>query len=72
MSYTIQDLRCLKCKQIKRENMPIYCSCAGDFQNLIPKDELLSLLTVTFRNIADMYEMKMLQELLSYFVKTLV
>ncbi|KAG2471169.1 DPOE1 polymerase, partial [Polypterus senegalus] len=31
MTYTLQDLVCMKCKGVKEANMPIYCSCAGDF-----------------------------------------
>lgn len=65
MSYTLQDLICVKCKQIKRENMINYCSCAGNFQSLSSKDDLKTLLSITFQKIADLYEMPLLNELLA-------
>lgn len=34
MSHTLQDLRCIRCKQIKRENLSKLCSCAGKFETL--------------------------------------
>ncbi|KAH0625488.1 hypothetical protein JD844_015027, partial [Phrynosoma platyrhinos] len=36
MAFTLQDLVCLKCKGIKDTHMPVYCSCAGDFNLLLP------------------------------------
>lgn len=63
MSYTLQDLRCVRCKQIKRENMTPFCSCAGDFENLIPKPHIKNLLG-TFREVAEKHEMILLNELI--------
>uniref|UniRef100_A0A336MSN0 DNA polymerase epsilon catalytic subunit n=1 Tax=Culicoides sonorensis TaxID=179676 RepID=A0A336MSN0_CULSO len=63
MSYTLQDLRCVRCKQIKRENMAPFCTCAGDFENLISKSQVKKLLT-TFTEVADKHEMILLKELI--------
>jgi DNA polymerase epsilon subunit 1 len=61
MSYTLQDLRCGRCKQIKRENMSEYCSCAGAFETLISERELRKLL-MTFRAVGEQHEMVLLQD----------
>lgn len=61
MSYTLQDLRCVRCKQIKRENLTKLCSCAGQFETLISANELKQLLT-TFLKISDDHKMDLLKE----------
>lgn len=66
MSYTLQDLRCTRCKQIKRENMSPYCNCAGSFETLISRDELKSLFSSTLMPIAERYDMILLKELLMH------
>lgn len=70
MSYTLQDLRCLRCKQIKRENMSPYCECAGDFETLIAAPKLRNLLGTTLLTIADKYEMILLKELIAHVLKS--
>ncbi|XP_013919860.1 PREDICTED: DNA polymerase epsilon catalytic subunit A-like [Thamnophis sirtalis] len=61
MAFTLQDLVCLKCKGIKDTHMPIYCSCAGDFDLLLPTKSFLDHLKV-FRGIARHYGMAHLLE----------
>ncbi|XP_052865449.1 DNA polymerase epsilon catalytic subunit 1 [Anopheles cruzii] len=61
MSYTLQDLRCTKCKQIKRENLATHCPCTGAFENLISAAELRRLLQ-TFHTLAQNYRMPVLEE----------
>jgi DNA polymerase epsilon subunit 1 len=61
MSYTLQDLRCGRCKQIKRENMAEYCPCAGAFETLISERELRKLLS-TFQEVGEQHEMVLLQD----------
>ncbi|GCB67401.1 hypothetical protein scyTo_0010241, partial [Scyliorhinus torazame] len=61
MAYTLQDLICLKCKGIKEANMPIYCSCARDFDLTISMKGFMGQIQV-FRNIARHYNMPFLLE----------
>lgn len=61
MSYTLQDLQCIRCKQIKRENLAPLCSCAGSFKTLINATELKKLLR-TFRQVAEAHGMNLLKE----------
>lgn len=67
MSYTLQDLRCTRCKQIKQENMAELCSCAGSFETLIPAKKLRQLLQ-TFLEVADTHQMDLLKEEVQVFL----
>ncbi|XP_037918811.1 DNA polymerase epsilon catalytic subunit 1 [Hermetia illucens] len=67
MSYTLQDLRCTKCKQIKRENLAEMCSCAGTFETLIPGRDISALLK-TFLQVAESYQMFLLKEIIEQFI----
>uniref|UniRef100_A0A182TKN8 DNA polymerase epsilon catalytic subunit n=1 Tax=Anopheles melas TaxID=34690 RepID=A0A182TKN8_9DIPT len=69
MSYTLQDLRCIKCKQIKRENLSQYCTCTGCFENLICTSELRRLLQ-TFYTLAKDYRMSILEETVQHLLET--
>lgn len=46
MGYMLQDLQCLKCNEIKRENMNDLCSCSGDFKTLIPRSEIVKFVNI--------------------------
>lgn len=61
MSYTLQDLQCVRCKEIKQDNILQYCSCAGVYKTLIHPDEVKNLVT-TFNVVADDYSMVLLKE----------
>ncbi|XP_065073055.1 DNA polymerase epsilon catalytic subunit 1 [Ochlerotatus camptorhynchus] len=65
MSYTLQDLRCGRCKQIKRENLAEFCPCAGRFENLISAGELRRLFN-TFVTVAEDYKLPLLKETLEH------
>lgn len=67
MSYTLQDLRCTRCKEIKRENMAELCSCAGSFDTLIPARKLRQLLD-TFSEVAEAHQMHLLKEEVQIFL----
>ncbi|XP_053674267.1 DNA polymerase epsilon catalytic subunit 1 [Anopheles nili] len=71
MSYTLQDLRCVKCKQIKRENLSQRCTCTGSFENLISAAELRRLL-LTFQTLAKEYHMQVLDETVQHILNTSV
>uniref|UniRef100_A0A6Q2YZ91 DNA polymerase epsilon catalytic subunit n=1 Tax=Esox lucius TaxID=8010 RepID=A0A6Q2YZ91_ESOLU len=64
MSYTLQDLACSKCKGVKEANMPLYCTCAGDFELTFPTK--VSEQVTVFRNIAAHYNMNFLEETIDW------
>ena len=68
MGYTLQDLQCLKCKEIKMMNLTSHCSCAGKFKTLIDAKELTKLLK-TFKSIATHYGMPLLKEVVQWNIK---
>lgn len=61
MSYILQDLRCVRCGEIKRENLSEFCTCAGDFEPLISGKEIESLLK-TFKKVSEYHKMHLLRE----------
>uniref|UniRef100_A0A8C9TG99 DNA polymerase epsilon catalytic subunit n=1 Tax=Scleropages formosus TaxID=113540 RepID=A0A8C9TG99_SCLFO len=65
MAYTLQDLVCVKCKGVKEANMPIYCSCAGDFTLTFSTKSFWEQIGV-FQNIAAHYSMHFLQETIDW------
>ncbi|XP_026760531.2 DNA polymerase epsilon catalytic subunit 1 [Galleria mellonella] len=65
MTYTLQDLICSRCHQVKRENLSMVCDCAGDFTLMVPVKEIHSQLA-TFKTIAEYYKMPLLLELINF------
>ncbi|XP_028166881.1 DNA polymerase epsilon catalytic subunit A-like [Ostrinia furnacalis] len=65
MTYTLQDLICSRCHQIKRENLSTVCDCAGDFAPLMPAREVRAQLD-TLATIARYYRMPLLMELIQF------
>ncbi|XP_072929758.1 DNA polymerase epsilon catalytic subunit 1 isoform X2 [Epargyreus clarus] len=65
MTYTLQDLVCTRCHQVKRENLSVVCDCAGDFALMVPAKEIHSQLE-TFKTIAEYYKMPLLLELIEF------
>lgn len=61
MSYTLQDLQCIRCKQIKQDNLMSYCTCAGKYKTLLNADETKDLIKVLLK-IADAHSMNSLKE----------
>lgn len=61
MSYNLQDLQCMRCKEIKQDNIMQYCQCAGSYTTLIKPNEIQSLIK-TFNHVADNYSMVLLKE----------
>ncbi|CAK1550449.1 unnamed protein product [Leptosia nina] len=65
MSYTLQDLICSRCHQVKRENLSVVCDCAGEFTLMVPVKEIKEQLA-TFKTIADYYQMPLLSEIVHF------
>lgn len=67
MSYTLQDIRCTRCKEIKQDNLAELCSCAGTFDTLISADKLRQLLR-TFLEVAETHQMHLLKDEVQVFL----
>ncbi|XP_022817983.1 DNA polymerase epsilon catalytic subunit A [Spodoptera litura] len=65
MSYSLQDLICKRCHQVKREDMTTVCECAGEFALMVPTKEVQSQIH-TFKTIAEYYKMPLLSKLIEY------
>uniref|UniRef100_A0A8D9ASY8 DNA polymerase epsilon catalytic subunit n=2 Tax=Cacopsylla melanoneura TaxID=428564 RepID=A0A8D9ASY8_9HEMI len=65
MAYTLQDLQCCRCYQIKMDNMSPQCVCAGQYQTLISGKDLPAALA-TFGNIARIFQMPLLEEVVEW------
>ncbi|CAG9565610.1 unnamed protein product [Danaus chrysippus] len=65
MSYTLQDLICTRCHQVKRENLSTVCECAGEFTTMVSLKEIRTQL-MTYKTIAEYYKMPLLMELIEY------
>ncbi|KAL6267362.1 hypothetical protein P5V15_000437 [Pogonomyrmex californicus] len=62
MGYVLQDLQCRKCKEIKRENMNMLCSCSGEYDNLISRGEVSTYVNIC-KSIATKCKMNILAEI---------
>lgn len=61
MSYTLQDVQCIRCQQIKQDNILEYCPCAGKYKTLIQPEDVQALVK-TFNAVADDYSMVLLKD----------
>ena len=62
LSFVLQDLTCIKCKNVKQLNMKRTCECSGTFKYMMSRDKFrLQLLTLL--NIANYYKMDYLKEM---------
>ncbi|XP_054717403.1 DNA polymerase epsilon catalytic subunit A-like [Uloborus diversus] len=68
MAHVLQDLVCKKCKMVKDRNMTKFCSCAGEFNTLLPLEDLNQRCR-TFLNIAEHFNMGKLKETVSWIIK---
>jgi len=67
MAYTLQDLQCEKCSEIKMENLNAYCSCAGNYTTVMHKNDMMSYLKI-FQAIANYYDMTLLKQILQQYL----
>lgn len=69
MSYTLQDLKCVKCRMVKDKNMSRFCDCAGKFQNQTAASDFKKDLQI-FENISKHYQMALLKETVDFMAST--
>lgn len=60
--YQVQDLKCVKCKRIREDDMSEHCSCSGEWAETVPRSEILKRMSI-FSHAAHFYGLKLLQEL---------
>lgn len=49
------------------ENLNPYCSCAGSYTTVMPRNDMISYLK-TFKAIADYYDMSLLKQILQQYL----
>lgn len=59
--YTLQDLRCTRCKLVRAGHFAIQCKCGGDLKNDKNPAEARRFLSL-FHNLAGLHGFKVLQE----------
>jgi DNA polymerase epsilon subunit 1 len=64
MAFQLQDLVCKKCRNLKGDNISEKCHCGGEYKLYIDYDEFMIHLK-TFKHIAQYYNMKLLDEIIS-------
>ncbi len=65
LAFVLQDLCCVKCKNIKQTNMKMTCECSGNFTYLMSKDSF-RLQLQTLLNVAKFYKMDYLREMVLF------
>lgn len=68
--YHLQDLTCIKCRQVKATHLADQCTCAGAFKNTISPAEFEKGLQV-FLNIAKYHGFELLEEVVNWLVTPL-
>jgi len=68
-TFQLQDLSCVKCKQVKRGHAAAQCQCAGDFAAAQAPGSMRQGLRV-FSNIAQWHGFEMLQESVDWLLET--
>ena len=44
MSYVTQDIKCVKCNEVRAGFLQRYCECTGTYENLLANDEMNQLI----------------------------
>ncbi|XP_071842243.1 DNA polymerase epsilon catalytic subunit A-like isoform X1 [Apostichopus japonicus] len=65
MAFTLQDVVCSKCHQVKMPNMTRYCDCAGNFETTLSPKVFVNKMK-TFKNLAQHYKMVMLEDTVAW------
>lgn len=60
--YQVQDLRCLRCKKIREDDMSMYCPCSGEWVETLPRSEIQKKIAI-YLQLAQFYGMPLLHRL---------
>jgi len=69
-TYQLQDLRCVKCKMMKQENMRQHCQCSGDFE-LTTKQNSLESSMHTLWAVAKENRLRLLEDVAAKVLKAM-
>lgn len=62
--YQVQDLKCIRCKRIREDDMSPYCTCSGEWVETLPRDEVLKRIAI-YSHLANFYGLELLQSLVN-------
>ncbi|GFN92310.1 DNA polymerase epsilon catalytic subunit a [Plakobranchus ocellatus] len=68
MAFVLQDLVCKKCSGVKDANMPLHCTCAGEFKYTYDISDFIKQL-ITLQGIARHHKMTLLAETIEWIVQ---
>lgn len=69
-SYQVQDIVCLKCRLVKRENMMTHCSCSGAPFQLSIKREVLHNRFFALKSVAEFHKFELLDETVGWMLSS--
>ncbi|KAL7751596.1 DNA polymerase epsilon catalytic subunit [Sorochytrium milnesiophthora] len=69
MAYQLQDVRCVRCHLVKRENLSLHCNCSGKFETLMSRTQLVENLKVVL-NVARFHALDMLTEVVEWILRS--
>ena len=64
MGYILQDLKCLKCNEIQRDNVSEHCTCSGKFTTTINRNEIVQCVKI-LQSISNKCRMNVLADVIS-------
>ncbi|CAG0886396.1 unnamed protein product, partial [Darwinula stevensoni] len=65
VSFTLQDLKCKRCSEVKASNMGLHCDCGGNYMCLTPAHEVREQMLL-FNCVAKHYKMPILNNMVEW------
>lgn len=69
-SYQVQDVICVKCRMVKRENMVTHCGCSGAPFQLSMKRETLHNRLFALKSVAEFHKFQLLDETVGWMLNS--
>ena len=66
--WSTQDMRCVKCKMVQKNNYAMYCECAGNYVTDLDPDHFQKYLQAA-REAAEFFKFEMLYSTCNHFLK---
>lgn len=63
LKYQVQDIKCLKCKRIREDDLSEHCPCSGAWGETVPYSSIKDRLE-TFKHVAKFYQFKLLENVI--------
>jgi len=68
MAFVLQDLQCVKCRQIKEDNLRLFCTCAGSMKTVLDGEQFVRRLEA-YRGLALHFGMPLLLQNVDWVLK---